>query len=83
LLPALAQDMAPVDLFVHDGDHSYAGQFEEYHNAWPHLAAGGSLVSDDVHTPAFTDFAAEVGARPYLIAPPRHNAAVGFLVKYP
>ena len=81
LLPGLARKLAPIDLFVHDSDHSYAGQLEDYRAAWPHLAADGCLVSDDVSNEAFTDFAAQVGERPYLIAPPGHDAAVGLLVK--
>ena len=64
LLPVLVRKLAPIDLFVHDSDHSYAGQYEEYRQAWPHLASGACLVSDDVCNPAFTDFAAEVGERP-------------------
>lgn len=81
LLPALARKLAPIDLFIHDSDHSYAGQSEEYRQAWPHLARGACLISDDVCNHAFTDFAAEVGERPFLIAPPGHPSAVGLLVK--
>jgi len=81
LLPELARKLAPLDLFVHDSDHSYAGQYEDYRQGWPHLARGACLISDDVCNAAFTDFAAEVEERPYLIAPPGQDAAVGFLVK--
>lgn len=81
LLAELAGKLAPLDFFVHDGDHSFAAQSEEYHQAWPHLAPGGCLISDDVCNTAFTEFAAEVGERPYLIAPPGQNAAVGLIVK--
>ena len=81
LLPGLLNELPAIDLFVHDSDHSYAAQFEEYWQAWPQLAVGACLISDDVCNPAFTDFAEEVGERPYLIAPPGHDAAVGLLVK--
>lgn len=81
LLPGLLRELAPIDLFVHDSDHSYAGQSEEYHRAWPSLRVGGCLISDDVANSAFTEFAASVDERPYLIAPPEHDAAVGLLVK--
>lgn len=82
ILEGLAQKLAPIDLFVHDSDHSYAAQREEYRQAWPHLATGSCLISDDVSNPAFIEFAAQVGERPYLIAPPgRYDAAVGMLVK--
>ena len=81
LLPGLARRLAPIDVFVHDADHSFAGQIEDYREAWPHLNRGGCLISDDVANAAFTDFAAEVAARPYLMSPPGHNAAVGLLIK--
>lgn len=81
LLPELARKLAPIDVFVHDSDHSYAAQKEEYREVWPHLARGGVLISDDVANPAFTEFAAHVGERPYLMAPPGHDAALGLLVK--
>ncbi len=81
LLPGLARKLAPIDLFLHDSDHSYVAQYEEYRQAWPHLAGGACLISDDVSNPAFAEFAAHVGERPYLIAPPGHDAAVGLLVK--
>jgi predicted O-methyltransferase YrrM len=81
VLPRLLRELPPVDLFVHDSDHSYAAQYQEYGQAWPHLARGACLISDDVCNPAFTDFAEQVGERPYLIAPPGHDAAVGLLVK--
>ncbi|MEJ7786114.1 MAG: class I SAM-dependent methyltransferase [Solirubrobacteraceae bacterium] len=81
LLPGLVRKLSPIDLFVHDSDHSYAGQVEEYRQVWPHLERGASLISDDVCNPAFTDFANEVGERPYLIAPQGHSSAVGLLVK--
>ena len=81
ILPELAPRLAPIGLFVHDADHSYAAQYAEYREVWPHLAAGGALVSDDVSNPALVEFAAEVGARPHLIAGPDDRAAVGLLVK--
>jgi predicted O-methyltransferase YrrM len=81
LLGPLARRLEPIDVFLHDSDHSYAAQHEEYRRVWPHLARGGCLISDDVANPAFVEFAAEVAERPYLMAPPGHDAAVGLLVK--
>jgi len=81
LLPRLTRTVAPIDLFVHDSDHSYAGQVEGYRQAWPYLAPGACLISDDVCNSAFCEFAMEIGERPYLIAPPGQSAAVGLLVK--
>ena len=81
VLPALTRAIAPIDLFVHDSDHSYAGQIEDYRFAWPSLVAGGTFISDDIGNAAFLDFAAEVGEQPYLVGSRAHGAAVGLLVK--
>jgi predicted O-methyltransferase YrrM len=81
VLPSLLVSVAPIDMFVHDSDHSYDGQLEDYRLVWPALATGGALISDDVCNPAFLEFAAEVGACPYLIGSHGQDAAVGLLVK--
>lgn len=81
VLPTLLRSIGPIDIFVHDSDHSHDGQSEDYRLAWPALARGGTLISDDVCNPAFLDFAAEVAAFPHLIGSPDHDAAVGLLVK--
>lgn len=67
VLPRLLPRVAPVDLFVHDADHTYAAQLEDYRLLWPYLRSGGVLVSDDLASPAFVEFAAEVGARPFVV----------------
>jgi predicted O-methyltransferase YrrM len=81
LLPSLLREVAPVDVFIHDSNHAYSAQLREYRTAWPHLRSGGVLVSDDVGNPAFVEFAAEVGARPYLVPGSRPESAVGLLRK--
>ena len=49
---------SPIDLFLHDSDHSYANQSAEYVAAWSILRPGGLLLSDDVDwSCAFLDFA--------------------------
>ena len=60
LLPSLVSRAAPLDIFLHDADHTYPSQMEEYRTAWPALRSGGILISDDVGNPAFVDFAEEV-----------------------
>jgi predicted O-methyltransferase YrrM len=46
-----------LDLFLHDGNHTYAYQRCEYEAAWTKLAPGGYLVSDDVdYSYAFLEF---------------------------
>lgn len=81
LLAPLASAVAPIDLFVHDSDHSHDAQYEDFQRVWPHLAVGGTLLCDDVCNGAFVEFAAAVGERPFLVAPPDQPAAVGLLVK--
>jgi predicted O-methyltransferase YrrM len=81
LLPALLRDVAPIDVFIHDANHAYSAQLREYRTAWPHLRSGGVLVSDDVGNPAFIEFAADVGARPYLVPGSRAESAVGIIGK--
>lgn len=81
LLPAMTERVAPIDVFLHDADHSHAGQLGEYRTVWPHLRSGGVLVSDDVRGPAFVEFATEVGAQPHLIAAAQNKAPVGLLRK--
>jgi predicted O-methyltransferase YrrM len=81
VLPTLLEDVAPIDLFLHDANHAYSAQLREYRAAWPYLRSGGVLASDDVGNPAFVEFAAEVGARPYLVPGSRPESAVGLLRK--
>ncbi|MCI4353676.1 MAG: class I SAM-dependent methyltransferase [Thermoplasmata archaeon] len=65
LLPGLLADLGRVGFFYHDSDHSYEHQSWEYRTAWPYIAAGGWLMSDDVQwTPAFTEFSQGVGQAP-------------------
>lgn len=49
--------LGPVDLFLHDSDHSYSWQTFEYKLAFQSLRPGGLLVSDDIDASfAFIDF---------------------------
>lgn len=66
-LPRVLALRRPVDLFVHDSDHTYAGQMTEFRAAWPALRPGAMLVVDDVWHRALIDFAREVDAEPPLL----------------
>jgi predicted O-methyltransferase YrrM len=81
VLPGLVQHVSPIDVSLHDADHSHAGQLDEYRTVWPHLRSGGVLVSDDVRGPAFVQFAREVGAEPSLIGGDEQRAPVGIVRK--
>jgi predicted O-methyltransferase YrrM len=66
LLPGVLDEYGSIDVFLHDSLHTFDHQYFEYSTAWPRLAAGGLLLSDDIFwNPAFHRFAAEVG-RPYV-----------------
>ena len=41
----------PLDLVLLDGQHSYPGPDLDYFHLYPHLAAGGLLIVDDIHIP--------------------------------
>jgi predicted O-methyltransferase YrrM len=65
LLPELLGSLDRVDVFLHDSDHSYEGMMFEFEQAYPKLAPGGLLLSDDTHLhPAWDDFCAKHGLRP-------------------
>lgn len=81
VLPGLVREVAPIDIFLHDADHTYPSQLEEYETAWPYLRSGGVLLSDDVCNAAFLDFARSVGVRPILIATATEPSAIGVLGK--
>jgi hypothetical protein len=65
LLPDLLRTLERVDLFLHDSDHSYENMSFEFEQAFPRLADGGLLMSDDVHLhAAWADFCGKRGLRP-------------------
>jgi predicted O-methyltransferase YrrM len=53
----LVEDLGPVDLFLHDSDHSYVVQLADLLSVWPVLSPGATIVVDDVNEAwAFFDF---------------------------
>jgi predicted O-methyltransferase YrrM len=81
VLPGLIERAGPIDIFLHDADHTYEAQMEEYRTAWRQLKPGGILLSDDVNNAAFVEFASEVGVRPYLVGDPHARSAIGLACK--
>lgn len=58
----------PMQLFFHDGDHSFAGQWLDYLAAEECCEPGALLISDDVdESNAFSDFCGERKSRPVLL----------------
>ncbi|HEC24065.1 MAG TPA: class I SAM-dependent methyltransferase [Chloroflexi bacterium] len=59
LLPQVLDSVKPVDIFLHDSDHSYEHMMWEFETAWPFIRPGGVLLSDDIATnSAFAEFCA-------------------------
>jgi predicted O-methyltransferase YrrM len=78
LLPKLAGELAPIDLFLHDGDHTHDQQLADLQVVWPHMRApGGMVIVDNVGNPAFLEFCDKVGWRPMLIRRESLTDAIG------
>lgn len=59
-LPSLLSEAGPVDLFLHDSEHSTAGMMFEFELAWEWLDDSGLLVSHHIdHNDAFRTFVSE------------------------
>ena len=57
LLPQVLEANPKIDFFLHDSLHTLEHQLFEYDAAWPHIVAGGLLLSDDIFwNPAFHRF---------------------------
>jgi predicted O-methyltransferase YrrM len=80
-LPVLLTELGTIDLFLHDAEHRYESQTQEYDEAWQRLRPRGLLVSDDVVNPAFMDFAARVGGTPFVIGTAASSSGVGLMRK--
>lgn len=80
VLPKILPQLGPIDIFVHDSDHSYWNQLAEFRLIWPHLRSGGIVISDDVMNDALLEVAEEQGATPIIVAQSRPGF-IGILVK--
>jgi predicted O-methyltransferase YrrM len=57
LLPPLLRDLPVPDVFLHDSLHTTRNMTFEFNAAWQKMAAGGILLSDDIHmSKAFARF---------------------------
>jgi len=65
---ACVDRLRPIDLFLHDSDHTYWWQMFEYRYAWPSITSGGLFLSDNIdHSFAFLDFCAERNVEPVVL----------------
>jgi len=68
----ILNELPPIDLFLHDSDHTYPWQSFELRVALKKLAPGGILASDDCDgCNAFLDFCQGVGLRPVILVETR------------
>lgn len=65
---SLVDELPPLDLFLHDSDHSYRWQQWELSRITPKLTSRGVVVFDDADSSwAFLDHCGNSGARPILL----------------
>ena len=63
ILQLLLDEVGPVDIFIHDSEHSYENQMLEFTKGYEALAPGGVLLCTDIGwSDAYDDFLA--GLRP-------------------
>jgi len=76
ILPRLLEELPPIDVFLHDSEHSYENMIFEFRAAFSHLKPGGVLLSDDTTwNSAFSDFVSESGiSRTHTIRHPNIKA---------
>lgn len=61
LLPGLLDKIGPIQLFLHDSEHSYENMLFEYRAVYPSLSARGIILSDDaMWNTAMLDFAHQI-----------------------
>jgi len=60
-LPRLLNDIGPIDIFIHDSEHTSRNMLFEMSLAWKALRPGGALVVDDIDLNwAFDEFSKQV-----------------------
>lgn len=47
VLDEIVKKTGPIDMFLHDSDHSFGCQSWEFNWAWNHVRSGGIIASDD------------------------------------
>lgn len=63
--------LPPLDLFIHDSDHSYNWQKFEYDSAYLKMSDKSLFMSDDIDTSyAFIDFCKKIDRKPIVLVEP-------------
>ncbi len=64
MLPLLLNRIGPIDVFIHDSEHSYAHMMFEFSTAWPFVRNSGVMISDDEdYNNALKDFVGSMDGR--------------------
>lgn len=74
MLAVACEEVGPLDIFLHDSEHTYSTMTLEFETAWPHIRYGGLLIADNIDcNTAFFDFCRRVNRMPYVApADPDH-----------
>lgn len=73
--------LGKVDVFIHDSLHTYKNMMYEFDTAWPYIANGGFLISDDIgDNNAFYDFSEKMKLTP-LILKQKEDSVLGIIRK--
>jgi hypothetical protein len=83
LLPAVLAELAPIQLFLHDGLHTHGNMLFEFGAAWRHLAPGGLILSDDIDSNGAFGHFGNWTASPRLICPEESKAGAYGLIRKP
>jgi hypothetical protein len=74
VLPAICAAGQPIDMFIHDSEHSYSTMWYELTTAWDAMREGGILVCDNIEAnTAFFDFCRRVGRIPLVLPAPSED----------
>ncbi|MFQ5761989.1 MAG: class I SAM-dependent methyltransferase [Candidatus Bathyarchaeia archaeon] len=80
-LTPLLKSLGEIDVFIHDGEHTYDAMMFEFQTAFEFLRCGGVLISDDVHdNGAFHDFVRQQRCSSFVF-PRRQGEYMGAMVK--
>ncbi len=80
-LKPLLRSLRGIDVFIHDGEHTYEAMMFEFKIAFKFLKRGGTLITDDVHlNDAFLDFIGQVRCKS-VIFQRSQNEYMGALIK--
>ncbi|MFI5414768.1 MAG: class I SAM-dependent methyltransferase [Candidatus Lutacidiplasmatales archaeon] len=76
-LEPLLRQCAPVDIFLHDGEHTFENMLYEYSTAWTYLRSSGILLTDDAGNNSIDVFSRRVNRTPLFVAyGPTHFGAL-------